>query len=251
MFPVHIFETVPSTNSLAKDLASKNAPHGTAVIAKRQTHGRGRLGKEWHSEPGKGLFCSIIVRPRLSVEDYPKITLASGLAISHALDRLTSRSSQLKWPNDIYFSGKKCGGILTESSVLAGQEEDFYAVVGIGINVNNTLEEFPADLQSQVTSLFLETGLTYSISDVFETIRNELIATLDLFVREGFEQILSGWRKKDFLYGQKMQCVAESRTLVEGIALGPDKEGQLHVRDNEGRLHSVLSGDVRLARKLE
>ncbi len=248
MFTVHTYDCVPSTNTIAKDLACKNAPHGTSVIAKNQTDGRGRLGKEWHSEPGKGLFCSIIVRPALTAQDYPKITLAAGLAVSVTLDRLTTTVSQLKWPNDIYFSGKKCGGILTESSVLAGQEEDLYAVVGIGINVNNTLQDFPFELKNQVSSLFLETGITFTIFDVFEAVRSELLATLELFSNEGFGQILRAWKRKDFLYGKKMKCVTEKKTILEGIAMGPDEEGQLHVRDSEGRLHSVLSGDVRLAK---
>jgi len=247
MYPVHYFKSVSSTNLNARELAENCAINGTAVIAENQTSGRGRLGKSWHSKAGKGLYCSIIVRPDLQVHDYPKITLATGLAVSVTLDRLSAKSSHLKWPNDIYFSGKKCGGILTESSGFSGGRDSWYAVIGIGINVNNTKEDFPVDLRKDVTSLLLETGQRFEITDLFEKLREDVLSTLDLFCQKGFAPILSEWKKKDYLLGKKMQCVAQNRTIVEGVALGPDDEGQLHVRDIDGHVHSVLSGDVRLA----
>ncbi len=247
MYPTHYKQSTPSTNILARDMAEAGAVHGTAVIASYQTAGRGRLGKEWHSKEGKGLYCSIIVRPQLKIEEYPKITLTAGVAVSEALDSLTGSTSQLKWPNDIYYLEKKCGGILTESSALNIHLDKRYAIVGIGININNILEDFPSELQDNVISLALITGHDFEIPAVFERIREQLLLQLDLFCEKGFAHILNIWRQKDFLLGKKMRCVSTDKRIVEGIALGPDEEGLLHVEDRHGMIHQVLSGDVRLA----
>jgi BirA family biotin operon repressor/biotin-[acetyl-CoA-carboxylase] ligase len=247
MHPIHFFTSLPSTNILAKKLAEDNALHGTAVVAANQTDGRGRLGKSWYSAPGKGLYCSIIVRPRLAVEDYPKITLAAGLGVAMAIDHLTGVFSQLKWPNDIFIAGKKCGGVLTESSSLNERVERRYAVIGIGLNLGSVIEDFPMDLRDKVTSLFIETGQTFDAQRVFLAIRDAVLRQLEVFCTEGFPPILDSWKNRDFLLGREMECVSSEGKIITGVSLGPDADGQLHVKAADGRVHTVLSGDVRLA----
>ncbi len=247
MYQTYFLDSAPSTNIVAKKLADNGALHGTAVIAANQTEGRGRLGKNWCSVAGKGLYCSIIVRPELAVENYAKITLVAGLAVAFVLDRMTGLCSQLKWPNDIYFSGKKIGGILTESSALNCSSMARYAVVGIGINANHCIADFPVELREIVTSITIETGDKIAVNDLFLEIRQELLHQLQLFSADGFEPLLCQWRKKDFLLGKEMECVNTEGKRIRGIAKGPDEEGQLHVQDASGRTHEVLSGDVRLA----
>ena len=247
MYPIHFFESIPSTNILAKKLAEGGALHGTAVIAANQTEGRGRLGKSWFSAAGKGLYCSIIVRSKLSPEDYPKITLAAGLGVALAIDRLTGVSTQLKWPNDIFIDAKKCGGILTEASSLNAAVERRYAVIGIGLNLGAALEEFPVDIQDKVTSLFIETGKDYDVRHVFSDIRYEVLRLLEDMYNNGFQPILASWRGRDFLLGKEMECVSSEGKVIAGVSLGPDAAGQLHVKAPDGKIHTVLSGDVRLA----
>jgi len=249
MYTIHSFDTVPSTNSLAKKLAENGASHGTAVIAANQTEGRGRLGKNWHSVASKGLYCSIIVRPKLLPEHFPKITLAAGLGVALAVDRITGGFSQLKWPNDIFLDGKKCGGILTESSALNEPVAQRFAVIGIGLNLSSSLEDFPEDLRGKVTSLFLQTGICPDTSQVFLSLRDEILQQLELFNSEGFQPILAAWKRRDFLLGKHMQCVGSDGNIIAGVSLGPDDEGQLHIKDLDGRMHTVLSGDIRLAGK--
>lgn len=248
MYPLHSYQSVPSTNSIARDLADKGAISGTAVIAANQTEGRGRLGKNWCSVAGKGLYCSIIVRPRLPVADYPKITLAAGLGVACAVDRLTGGLSQLKWPNDIFLDGKKCGGILTESSLHA-LEENCYAVIGIGLNIGMSLADLPEELHGKATSLLLETGTCPDVFHVFSIIREEVLQSLEVFSQKGFSPVIDAWRKRDFLLGKKMECVDSGGTVIVGVSLGPDDEGVLHVQDALGQIHTVLSGDIRLAGK--
>lgn len=250
MYPIHSFDTVPSTNSLAKKLAENGALHGTAVIAANQTEGRGRLGKNWHSVAGKGLYCSIIVRPRLAIQDFPKITLAAGLGVALAVDRIASGFSQLKWPNDIFLDGKKCGGILTESSALNELEGQRFAVIGIGLNLNSSLDDFPEDLRGKATSIFLQTGTWTDASQVLLNLRDEILQQLEIFYNEGFQVILAAWKQRDFLLGKHMECVGFDGKIIAGVSMGPDDEGQLHVKTLEGRIHTILSGDVRLAGKV-
>ena len=250
MYPIHSFDTVPSTNSLAKKLAENGASHGTAIIAANQTEGRGRLGKSWHSVASKGLYCSIIVRPRLAVQDFPKITLAAGLGAALAIDRITGLFSQLKWPNDIFLDGKKCGGILTESSALNEPVGQRFAVIGIGLNLGSSLTDFPEDLHDKVTSIFLETGSFPEPSQVLIFLRDEILQQLESFYNDGFHQILTGWKRRDFLLGKNTECVGADGRIITGESLGPDDEGQLHVKALDGQIHRVLSGDIRLAGRL-
>ncbi|MGB3209857.1 MAG: biotin--[acetyl-CoA-carboxylase] ligase [Desulforhopalus sp.] len=247
MYPTHYYQSTDSTNIKAKEIAESGAISGSAIVAEFQTNGRGRLGKQWHSVKGKGLFCSIVVRPDIISEDYPKITLVAGLSVALVLDRITGKKSQLKWPNDIFFRGKKIGGILTESSALNSTFPSRYAVVGIGINVNHLLRDFPPVLGETVTSVLIETGKEMVVDELFQAVRIEILQKLRIFCESGFQPLLSQWKKKDYLLGKEMECVNTTGKMIRGIALGPDDEGQLHVRDSEGRIHDVLSGDVRLA----
>lgn len=248
MYQTYHYDVLPSTNLKALELGQEGADHGTAVVAGDQSGGRGRLGKNWHSVSGKGLYCSIIVRPDLATTDYPKITLAAGLATAKVVSKVTGKTPQLKWPNDIYLTGKKCAGILTESANLGGIPEDRFAVVGIGMNISHQLNDFPPDLEGNVTSLVLEAPRDYVIEDIFTAIRESLIETLDEFIENGFASILSQWCTYDFLFGKKMQCVSSEGLIIEGVALGPNEDGELRVRDASNRLHTVLTADIRLGR---
>ena len=142
---VHRFETVPSTNDAARALALQGAAHGTAVLAKEQTRGRGTKGRAWHSPAGLGLYASFILRgPGGGALPSPHlIPLAAGLAASDAVLETSGVECGLKWPNDIVHGGKKLGGILSEG-VSGGAGGDF-AVVGIGLNVGHGPDDFPED----------------------------------------------------------------------------------------------------------
>jgi BirA family transcriptional regulator, biotin operon repressor / biotin---[acetyl-CoA-carboxylase] ligase len=249
MVRIHYLQETSSTNKVAYDLALNGEPSGTAVIAVSQGEGRGRLGKVWQSPPGKGLYCSIIVRPHLALEDYPKITLTAGLAVAIALEEITGLEMRLKWPNDVYADGKKCCGILTESSSLTEEREKRFAIVGIGINVNTENRDFPLDLQSKATSLRLLTGTEYDIQEIFHRVRMHLLEKLRLFESFGFGAILKDWRKRDMLSGKWLQWVSTSGEIIYGQSEGPDDAGRLMAKDQEGNMHQILSGDISLAEK--
>jgi BirA family biotin operon repressor/biotin-[acetyl-CoA-carboxylase] ligase len=242
-------ESTDSTNRIAKKHAESGAAHGTAVIAEKQTKGRGRLGKEWQSVPGKGLYCSIIVRPKVELDQLAQVTLVAGLAVAKVLEGSSGKICQLKWPNDIIFRGKKCGGILAETVGLIGADdlEKSSVIIGIGLNVNSKPEDFPEFLRGDVTSLLLETAKKWSITELFDLIRKQLLLEVGLFEKGGFSTILEQWRARDFLLGKHLECVGHDGAVIKGVALGPDNKGRLHLRGEDGREHEVLSGDLRLA----
>jgi len=246
MFETHIYEELDSTNITAKTLANEGVRHGTAIIAKRQTRGRGRLGKEWFSGDGLGLYCSIIVRPRLSDEDYAKITLAAGLAVGEFIESYIARKIALKWPNDVLVAGKKICGILTESSPYSVSGFS-YAVIGVGINVNHCALDFPENLRDASTSLFLETSNETEPVSLVSEIREKILCNIARLEQDEFPAILSQWKSRDYLYGRAIKCVGVDGKIISGVAMGPDAQGVLHIQGEDGIEREVLSGDLSLA----
>lgn len=247
MLDTLFLKTVDSTNRVARELAAAGKPHGFAVLAARQTAGRGRLGRSWQSPAGQGLYATILLRPGLHAEEYAKITLTAGLAVCLVLEEMCQLPVRLKWPNDIYISGRKCGGILVETSSLTGETDKCFALVGIGVNVNGDRETFPPELQKRATSLLQESGKEYDVLTVFEGIRVRLLQLIAQLADEGFADILEQWRKRDMLQGRWLQWLTPTGAVVYGESLGVDSSGMLTVRDSSGTIHEVLSGDVTLA----
>ena len=146
---IHYVPTCTSTNDMAKDLADFGVPEGTVVLAEEQTSGKGRYRRHWFSSPGKGLYLSVILRPKQP--EISLLTLSAGLAVAEALRDVLGVKVCLKWPNDLLWEGKKLGGILSESSYF-GQKLN-YVVVGIGLNISHSEEDFPPGLRDSAISL--------------------------------------------------------------------------------------------------
>ncbi len=243
---LHLKSTV-STNDIAYGLAVKGAEHGFSVLADTQTGGKGRLGRKWVSPTGRGLYCSIILRPQLPFHEFPGLTLTAGLALCITIEKFTANMAfGLKWPNDLYCHGRKCGGILVESSTPLVKTEKSFVVVGIGLNVNTQRIDFPSELQESVTSLSIEDETTYNIRKLFTLIHLSLLDQIRIHEESGFAAIIKEWRKRDLLYGKEMQWLTKDKQVITGVGLGPDATGQLLARDKEGKLHEILSGDVTL-----
>ncbi len=145
-----------STNDDLRRLAAQGAPEGTVVVAERQTAGRGRLGREWHSPPGAGLYLSILLRPREPIEELGRYAVTAAVALCEACRALAGDRVQIKWPNDVLGEGRKLAGILSE--LRTGGALGAEMVVGIGVNVNGLAEDFPEEIRSTATSLRLLRG---------------------------------------------------------------------------------------------
>lgn len=242
--PLELREETGSTNSDALTLGRQGAVPGTVVIARSQRGGRGRLGKKWLSPPGSGLYFSLILRPGLAMDEVAKITLAAGLALCRAVAAACPVHPMLKWPNDLLIGGRKCGGILTEME-LDGRERPL-VVIGIGVNVSTTAADFGKELVDRASSLEEQSGARVDRGALFAQMLSELDRQVVRLEEEGFAAILADWRRYDATLGKRLTWLTGDYQVVTGVSLGPDREGRLNIRDDEGRMHEVLSGDIRL-----
>jgi len=241
---VHYFETVESTNSLALELGKAGALTGTVWVAETQTKGRGRLGKGWASPQGAGLYCTVLLRPAISLQHLARVTLAAGLAAAKAIDEVSGLVSAIKWPNDVLIQGHKVAGILAECHV-PGREEPLVAL-GVGINLGTTLEQFPPELRSRATSLMIVGGKVIGKGVMLGALLCWIDSMISRLEQADFAGILDEWRAKDATAQKKITWLTTEGRTVHGVSLGPDQEGLLVIRDCAGRHHHVLSGDLDL-----
>lgn len=239
--PIHFYDTLDSTNKKAKLFASDGAPHGTLVVCETQSAGRGRLGRSFYSPRGSGIYMTIIIRPKALLENAPLITTAASVAVAKGVRELCGRDAVIKWVNDVYISGKKICGILTEAvtDVETGTVES--AVVGIGINFYPN--SFPEELKDAASSVFEEKA---------PVTRSELIA----YITDEFLRIISRlpdssymdtYRKLSMVIGQRVVCT-RGGAKFEGLVLDVDSLGGL-VIDTGGRVETLRSGEISLRLK--
>src|SRR5438067_658502 len=169
---VRVFQETTSTNDIVEKLARDGVDQGVAVFAESQTSGRGRLGRKWVSPPGKGLWFSILLRPKLRPQEVTQLTVASAVALRRAIEDTTGISAEIKWPNDILLRGRKVAGILTE--LKAELDQVTYVILGIGVDVNLAPSDLPADVRSAATSLKAECGKVLSRAELAVAALKEL-----------------------------------------------------------------------------
>ncbi len=238
--PVYCLGVTDSTNLQAKLLAERGAPEGALVIAEKQTAGRGRRGRSWVSPPGGGLWFSFVLRPLIRPSVTPMLTLVAAMAVAAGIEDATRISVGIKWPNDIVLSGKKIVGILTELSAEA--LETHYVVVGIGINVN--IASFPEELRATATSLYLESGVCYKRSTIIAAVMKRMETYYDAFLQTtNMERLREEYMSKLVSVGREV-AVMEAGNERRGICEGIDHNGCLLIRDADGNVGRVLSGEV-------
>jgi BirA family biotin operon repressor/biotin-[acetyl-CoA-carboxylase] ligase len=234
--------TLASTNARAKELALGGAPEGTVVIAEEQSGGRGRLGRRWVSPPGKGIWMSIILKPKLPPEKVPRVTVMTAVALIRALKHAAGLEAGIKWPNDIICNGKKLCGILAE--VNAEPDIINYAIVGIGINVNLSADDFPEEIENIATSIKIETGREFSRRSIFQAVLESMEEIyLNSFNDENFERLLRDYRAYSVILGKRISVVGSAGEFV-GKAIDFAEDGSLLVQSDDGRLEKLWAGDV-------
>ncbi|MDT8071131.1 MAG: biotin--[acetyl-CoA-carboxylase] ligase [Terriglobia bacterium] len=242
---LHHFFRVGSTNVVGMAAAAQGEAEGAVFLAEEQTAGRGRGGHTWESQATVGVYASIILRPLLAPADVLLLSLMAGVAASNAIESVTSIRPDLRWPNDVMLNHRKFCGILTELNAEVSRVR--YAVVGIGINVNQ--ETFPADLQAIATSLRVETGREWSRVDVatalLKSLDREYRALLDN-PRGARESIHKRFEERSS-YARRREVHVDEDGGYDGITEGLDERGFLRVRTEQG-LRTVISGGVRARR---
>lgn len=231
-------QSVDSTNRYAKRLALEGAAHKTLVMAEEQTQGRGRRGRNWISPAGEGIFMTLILRPDMSPDRVPMLSLHTALAVCLAISRATGMEAKIKWPNDIVLGGRKVCGMLLEMDADVNQVRS--VVAGIGINVHQT--HFPEEIAHTASSLDLACGKRLSRMEVvraflaaFDEVEEMSKANEGLF--------MEAYRAASATLGQRVQVISLTGTFT-GTALDVTESGSLSVLDEEGQRHEVLAADV-------
>ena len=237
---IHRFQTIDSTNTYAKLLAEKGAPDGTVVVAEQQSGGRGRMGRSFHSPAGKGLYLSMILRPTCKPEELMHLTCAAGVAACQAIKKATEFLPGIKWTNDIIAGKQKLGGILTELG-FRGSELDF-AVIGIGINCNHCMEDFPSELQGMATSLSMVSGNEIDIRQL-EALLICQLQSLAKQLTSHQTEIMEHYRKLCVTLGQKIS-IHQGDRIRHGTAVDIDRDGGLIVKLPDGRIETIAFGEV-------
>jgi BirA family biotin operon repressor/biotin-[acetyl-CoA-carboxylase] ligase len=235
----------PSTQAIAKSLASQGTEEGTIVVAETQSGGRGRVGRPWSSPQG-GIYFSIILRPDIKPGEALRLPLLAGVALAQAIKRDTKLSPRLKWPNDILLDSKKIGGILTEMSAETDRLD--WVIIGIGLNVNTQHDSFPHDVEESATSLFEAAGREIPRVRLLQAILTEFESLYGNLAMSGFEPLRWKWKDLSDTIGANV-IVSMPTGEVKGLAVDIDSDGALLLDKGEGDIERIIGGVLRL-RKL-
>jgi BirA family biotin operon repressor/biotin-[acetyl-CoA-carboxylase] ligase len=239
----HFFKT-DSTNRVALELGHAGEAEGAVVLSEEQTAGRGRAGRLWHSDRAVGIYVTVLLRPRLAPVQAPLLTMMAGLSARSAVQAVTGLTVDLKWPNDLLLNGKKTGGILTEMHAEPGQIR--FVIVGIGLNVNQ--EKFPGALADTATSLRVETGKSQSRMELLVRLLREFENDYNRFLREGMEGVVARFEEvSTYAKGKRVRVTNGTESYV-GTTAGLGPEGLLQVQRDDGKVMTVIAGDVTEAR---
>ncbi len=231
-----------STNQRAQQLAAEGAPEGLVVLAETQTAGRGRMGRRWESPAGVNIYCSVLLKPQIPPRQAPQLTFLSAVATAEALKELYGIDARVKWPNDILVGGRKIAGLLNE---LSAETEQIHALVlGIGVNVNMTVEQFPDELRYPATSVRIETGELHLRLPLARLLIQKIDALYAEFLDQGFAPMRRRWESLFDLLDRQVEVDLGQRT-ISGVVGGLEPDGALKLFLPDGRVERIVAGDVR------
>ena len=237
------YDHLDSTNRVARELAVEGCAAGTVVLAGSQSSGRGQYGRLFSSPVG-GLYFTLMLVPDLPLNALPLITLATGLACRETIQAVTGLEPLIKWPNDLYLDHRKVAGILCESVIPPGAGGATRVLVGVGVNVNSRVNDFPGELRPLVTTVREHIRAPLSLRDLLPRFVH---AISDQVARLGDNRaaMLADWQRFDYLAGREVVCTVGT-DVREGVAAGLNEEGRYRLRDPEGCVHEVIGGQLRL-----
>ncbi len=235
------FDSLPSTNDLAREMAAEGADEGVSVVARAQTAGRGRQGREWSSPADDGLYFSVILRPEMKPADATVITFAAAVAVAETLASDFNLAVDIKWPNDVMAGGRKISGILVETAVEG--EQLLYAVLGIGVNLNQ--QDFPGELKETATSLLIESGRRVEPDEFLSRLTDRLEHWYRVAISDARE-VMDRWQK---LSSYARDCLVRVRVTggeLDAVTRGLTASGALVIELADGERREIASGEVTL-----
>ena len=233
---VFYFKSISSTNIYAKQIADKGIKEGVVIVADIQTHGRGRKNRAWLS-PFGGLWFSVVLRPKIHPERGMFVTMVASIAIVQAIKEITGLKPVIKWPNDILINGKKICGILTEIDFKKNTIN--YAIVGIGINVNNEIND---EIKKIASSISIENGSVISRTKFLKYILKYFDVNYKKLIIDDFKTIKKLWSSYAKIIGKAVE-IKDNGTTVSGIISDIDENGYLILR-NKNNIHRIFNGEI-------
>ena len=241
-FTFTLLDEVDSTNDECARQLAAGRPAPFAVFALRQTRGRGRFGRVWHSAANGNLSSSFAFRPRIAPERMQTFTLWMGVTICELVSKFVPVTPGVKWPNDIVFEGRKAGGMLTEARVDADEIRDL--VFGLGLNVNSPSSGWPAELARRAVSLSELAGAPVDLNRLTAALIGRVLLAYERFAEGDHGDLFAElWNKYDVLKGREVTLVEGTRKR-RGTVLGVDDVGSLLLRDERGRTSGFRAGEV-------
>lgn len=234
--PIIRMGTVTSTMDIARRLDRLGAAEGTTVIATAQTAGRGRAGRVWQSPPSTGLYCSILLRPRIAVERFQPFSLVAGLALCDALDPDHRKNLALKWPNDLLVQDRKLAGILIATELSGSIVES--AILGIGLNLTSDPNRPPHAIALTEIAQSPPPPTSELVDSIWTAIRPRYTALLDLDPTRA----LAGWNDRLAFLGD-LVTIQDGPNQLTGRLTGFDPSGTLHLETASGPI-SISSGTL-------
>ncbi len=238
---VRYYSSVTSTNEVARELLSRDGGNGTMIVADHQTKGRGRRGRKWHSPAGVGLWATLILRPGFAGKGCFTLGLAAAVAISETVEKMIGLKSAIQWPNDLILEGRKYGGILVE--IVHGRNREQFALLGMGINLNQKKGEFPPGIREIATSLREVSGHSVDRDRFLLEMNAGLEKTIQKVYDGGFDMIRAEYTSRSNLL-QEWITVKLEKGRIEGrvIAFGPF--GELMLSLEGGIIRKLTHGEV-------
>ncbi|MDG2493730.1 MAG: biotin--[acetyl-CoA-carboxylase] ligase [Luminiphilus sp.] len=240
---IEVEREIDSTNAALKRRALSEDIHGVALFAETQSAGRGRLGRVWVSPPKSNIYLSLGWRTGLEPLELAGLSLAAGCAIGEGLERNFGLKMQLKWPNDLYLGGKKCGGVLID--LVQSSNQDWTIVVGVGLNVAMP-NSGGNDIDQPWTDLGSHSAVPLTRNEVGGQLLGALVPLLSSWQVGAFSQWRESWSRRDLMAGHQI-TVQQGNHFISGRADGVDQSGALRVVTNEG-LTVVQSGEASMLR---
>lgn len=235
------FDEIGSTNDLLKAMAKAGAPEGTAIVAGFQTNGHGRLGRTFLSPKDAGVYLSILLRPNCAPTEVMHLTCATAVAMCSAVEQAAGFRPGIKWTNDLVYQKRKLGGILTELG-LSPQGMVSYAIIGIGINCSQQMQDFAPEIRDMAGSLSMVTGKPVSRAKVASAML-EALQDMNTTLLTGKASMMDAYRKNCMTVGMDISLL-RGEEVRHGKALDVDEEGALVVRFTDGHTEHVNSGEV-------
>lgn len=243
---LYYYDEIGSTNDEAFRLGLAGAPEGTALIANRQSAGKGRMQRVWHSPADSNIYTSIILRPQIDPARAPQISILAGVAAADVLESYCPDRIKLKWPNDILINGKKVCGILSQAKTTASEVD--FIVLGIGINVNIRYGKFPKEISNLATSLAIETGGEISRPELIISLYEKLTKWYKQLLQDGFCKVKEKWLSLTPMIGEHVHVIF-GEEAVNGKAIGLDEDGSLILLTAENKEIKVSAGDATIVKR--